>query len=324
MPTRKQHVHSEELSDIRQLCLWKEQLLYERIRPVVLFGDTPAERAQQTDAQERTLRRQTERFDQEGMLGLFRQPPQLASEDHRTLPPPVRQLIVDLRVQYPDLGLREMAQICFVQWNRRPSHHTIKAIIANGPPPTTLERWYPFYEHIADGFQRRKIVVTLHAQGWTASAIAGYMGTARSTIYDVLKRWKDDDLAGLPDKSHANTRPVRKVDMAIKQEVRHLQENPELGAFRIQSALKRIGIHLSQATCGRILAENRQLYGWQKSPKEPKEPKEHPFKASYRHHIWSVDVRYIEKHQIPEIKGPFYGVIVAFDARSTVGGEVIY
>ncbi len=31
----------------------------------------------------------------------------------------------------------------------------------------------------------------------------------------------------------------------------------------------------------------------------------HPFAAAYRHHIWSVDIRYIEKHQLADPK-PVY------------------
>jgi putative transposase len=324
MPARQQHTHTEDWSAVRQLCLWKEQVTYERIRPVVLFGDVAAERAQQTGTAVRTLRRHAVAFDHTGMSSLFRTPSVSASEDHRALPPPLRQLIVDIHTQHPALSLRQIEQICFVQYNRRPSHQTIKAVLANGPAPTTRERWYPVYEDISDGFQRRKAVVQLHAQGWSPSAIASYMQAGRSTIYDILRRWKAEELAGLPDKSRANTRPVRKVDLAIKQKVLKLQENPALGAFRIQAALKRMGIHLSQSTCGRILAENRQLYGWENPTKEPEDPREHPFKAAYRHHIWSVDARYIEQHQIPDIKGPFYIISILDNfSRAILASEVV-
>jgi hypothetical protein len=50
---------------------WPEQLVYELIRPVVLFGQTPAARAQQTGAAARTLYRQADRFDAHGLLGLL-------------------------------------------------------------------------------------------------------------------------------------------------------------------------------------------------------------------------------------------------------------
>ena len=50
-------------------------------------------------------------------------------------------------------------------------------------------------------------------------------------------------------------------------EVRKLQENPELGEFRVHAALLQLGIKLSPRTCGRILALNRSLYGLDKPTK---------------------------------------------------------
>jgi len=83
-------------------------------------------------------------------------------------------------------------------------------------------------------------------------------------------------------------------------EVRKLQENPELGEFRVSAALARMGIHLSPRTCGRILAVNRELYGLKKPKRGSKEKKEMPFQSGRRHEIWSVDIRYIDHHLPPE------------------------
>lgn len=75
-------------------------------------------------------------------------------------------------------------------------------------------------------------------------------------------------------------------------------ESPELGAYRVRAALEQIGIHLSQATCGRLLALNRKLYGLP-APQGGEHPrKEMPFKAHFKHEIWSVDIRYIEEHNL--------------------------
>jgi hypothetical protein len=217
---------------------------------------------------------------------------------------------VDLKAEYAAFSLREIAQICYVRFGRRPSHHTIKQVLADGPAPSRQGRQFPRFAEISDPFQRRYAIVKLHAEGWTAATIADYLGTARSTVYATLKRLANEGFRGLDDKSRANTRPVRTADLATKNTVRKLQENPELGAFRVYAALRQMGIQVSRATCGRILAEKRQLYGLGKPSKQAKEPKEHPYKATYRHHIWSVDVRYIEHHQIPEIKGSFYIISV--------------
>ncbi len=305
MPTRPQYAHTEEWSQIAKLCLWPEQRRYELMRPVVLYGDLPADRARETGVNERRLREQADQFDTEGVISLFRPTRKQVEDHHRSLPPPMRQAIVDLKTEFAGLGLQEIAGICYVRFGRRPSPITIRQVLADGPRPTVTGRRFAPYASIPDPAARRHAVVTLHAEGWTPTSIGRYLELGRQNVYQILQRWRDEGVAGLADKSRANTRK-RVVDAALKQEIRQHQENPELGEWRMHAALKQIGIQVSPATCGRIMAENRQLYGLGKQPKEKKEPREHPYKAQYRHHIWSVDVRYIEEHQIPGIKGPFY------------------
>jgi hypothetical protein len=58
------------------------QAVYERLRPVVLFGETAAERAKETGASERTLHYQARRFEQEGMASH----PRLARVAQSSLP----------------------------------------------------------------------------------------------------------------------------------------------------------------------------------------------------------------------------------------------
>ena len=117
-------------------------------------------------------------------------------------------------------------------------------------------------------------------------------------MYETLYRFFTEDFAGLPDKSHAPARPARKVDLAAMAAVRRLQANPELGEFRIHAALEAMGIHLSPRTCGRILAQNRAVGLPAPAYAQPHEPKAMPFAATYRHEYWSVDVRYLEDHQL--------------------------
>ncbi len=258
MPTRPRRAHIKHTEDwqvIRQQCLWPEQRTYELLRPVVLFGDTPGGRATETGAVERTLRRQANAFAAHGMSTLFRPSPAQRADTHRSLPPPMRQVIVDLKAEYPALSLHEIARICYVRFNRTPSHHTVKQVLADGPRPSSASRRYARYHDMADPAARRHAIVALHAEGWTASSIAGYLDISRTTVHTTLTRWAAEGVAGLEDKSRANRRSVRKVTLATQRRVLQLQKNPELGAFRIQAALRREGIHLSQATCGRILAE---------------------------------------------------------------------
>jgi hypothetical protein len=74
LPKRPHREHTEGWEQVKQLCLWPEQRRYELLRPVVLYGDTPAERAAQNGANERTLRRQADQFEAEGLLSFFSSP----------------------------------------------------------------------------------------------------------------------------------------------------------------------------------------------------------------------------------------------------------
>jgi putative transposase len=56
---------------------------------------------------------------------------------------------------------------------------------------------------------------------------------------------------------------------------------------------------LSTRTVGRILKANREAEGLSKPRRSSHQKKEMPFEASFRHEIWTSDVRYID-HSIPE------------------------
>lgn len=176
--------------------------------------------------------------------------------DQRTLPPPIRQAIVDTHAEYPALSLREIASICYARFGRRPSPRTIKLVLATGPKPTITTCRYPRYAEIADPVQRRRAILILPFEGWNKKNIADYLDVSRQTVYTVLKRFAEEHFAGLYDKSSAPKSPHRKVTLRAIQEVKKLAENPELGAFRVSAALEQMGIKLSPATCGRVLSLN--------------------------------------------------------------------
>ncbi len=310
MPGRKRQRRepTHDWQEIEQLMIWPEQEVYERLRPVILFGQTAAERAKETGASERTLHYQAKLFEQEGMASLFPKERSPAAETGRSLPEEMRQLIVNLKFEHPGFTPHEIATICFLHFERRPSDHTVKRVLAEGPEPSISGRRYPPYAQITDGYQRRRAIVDLHALGWSNTAISAYLQTPRHRVYEVLKRWAKLGHAGLEDTPRV---PARKVGIAEINEVGKLvKESPELGAFRVRAALEQIGIHLSQATCGRLLSLNRKLYGLSKPQgAAPRERKEMPFKAHFRQEIWSVDIRYIEEHSLgfPE---PIYMISV--------------
>ncbi len=94
-----------------------------------------------------------------------------------------------------------------------------------------------------------------------------------------------------------------------------------MGAFRIHAALKQLGIHLSTRTCGRILARNRKLYGLRGPEAKPREPKPMPFKADRRHEYWTVDIRYIDVHQLGG--GNIYTITIIDNYSRFIVGSVL-
>ncbi len=310
-PKRSRRERTHDWVKIKQWTLWPEQQLYEQLRPIVLFGETAGERAKETDAAQRTLSRKADDFEQHGMLSLFSsEKPREAPETARSLPPDMRQLIVDLHAELPTMSWREMADICYIRYGRKPSHHSVQRVIADGPSPSLKARRYQPWAMIPDPAERKLAVIRLHAEGWSITSIAEYMQTSRPTTYATLKRWTEEGVRGLEEKSKARKGP-RVATLPIINEVRKLQENPLLGEYRVHTALLRMGINVSPATCGRIMAANRKLYGVQNPPRSSRPKLEMPFKASRRHEYWSIDVRYIEEHLLEDPK-PVY-VITVFE-----------
>jgi transposase len=147
-----------------------------------------------------------------------------------------------------------------------------------------------------DSYERRAAIVELRVDGWSAKAIAGYLGTHRTTVYQVLRRFKKEGTSGLVDKSRGRPTGVRKVTLAAIEEVRKLARNPQIGAFRVHAALKQKGFELSRATCGRILARVREIYDYDK-PGEASgggSKKAMPFASNRHHEFWTADVRYLD------------------------------
>jgi len=308
-PKRPRREPVQDWEQLRLLVASPAQEAYEVLRPVVLFGATPAERARETGLPERTLRRRADRFDALGMVSLFDAPAPPAAADRRALPAAIRRAIADLKAEYPPLGLREIATICEHRFHRPVGHHTVQRVLAGGLAPTGTTRRFPRYRDIADAVERRLAVVRLYLEGWTIKSIAGYLATPRQRVYEVLRRWFSEGLPGLEDQSRAPHHPARTADLKALAAIRRLQANAELGGFRVSAALEQAGIFLSPRTCQRILALHRALGTAQQPEGEERAPLPHPFAATRRHQVWSVDIRYIEDHGLPTDK-PMYVVAV--------------
>ncbi len=299
-PKRVRIDPTDDWEQLRLRVQFPEQETYELLRPIVLFGQTAAERAQATGVAERTLDRKADRFDAEGMAGLFPTTAR-ADDDRRRLPADLRHRILALKAEYPAFRPHEIAAICRRRDDCRVSHKTVDRILTEEPLPPLPKRRYPPYAQIADGARRRLAIVHLSFEGWNVASIAGYLETTRTRVYETLHRFFAEDFAGLPDKPHAPRQPARKADFRAMAAIRRLQANPELGEFRVHAVLRQLGIHLSPRTCGRIMALNRTLYGLPKPEPTPREPKPMPFAAQRRPQYWSADIRYID-HGLGDFK----------------------
>ena len=256
---------TDDWEQLELLCAWEEQREYERIRPLVLFGEPVPERALQTGISERTLYRRIAGFEKDGMRSLFGSEP----AKRRVLPASLRRLIVDLKAEHPMLNFNEIARICYVRTGRKPHLATVRGVLEEEPLPIKAFRRFEPYHEIPEGRERRKAVVALHYEGWADKSIARYLKIDRSTVRRVLKRWELEGPEGLEDRKRGRPKGVQKVDLRAMVEVRRMQENPELGAFRMRAALEQMGIHLSTRTVGRILAANREAEGLPKPRRSP-------------------------------------------------------
>jgi transposase len=285
---------TDEWDALQLRLLWPEQQEYELIRPVVVFGLTPAERSAQTGAAARTVARQADLFEATGFAGLLG-----VEAAPQRLPEGIRDALLTLKGEYPAFNPHELATIIAVRFGRRLSYHTVTRVLDIGPVPAAPPRRFVPYREFPSASERRLAVIRLHLEGWSVKSIAGYLETSRPTVYTTLQRWVAEDFTGLPDKSRARKRRALKVDLQTVETIRQLQENPLRGEFRMHSKLKHeFGIDLSPRTCGYIMAQNRVLYGLPRREKQPRPKQAMPFAARYAHQYWSVDLRYIDMHRL--------------------------
>jgi transposase len=137
---------TDEWEQLELLCQWPEQLAYEELRPLVLFGLPVKECAEKTGSSERTLYRRLSRFEAEGMDSLF------ASEKakRRALPPTMRRFVVDLKAEHPPIRPHEIATMCYVRFGRRPDYRTVERILAEEPTPLRMVRRFPLYHEMEE------------------------------------------------------------------------------------------------------------------------------------------------------------------------------
>ena len=82
----------------------------------------------------------------------------------------------------------EIANAVYVRFGRCPDRKTVRRVLEEEPIPLRFVRRFPPYGEVSDPRERRFAVVTLHSEGWSARAIAGYLRGHKSTVRRALKR----------------------------------------------------------------------------------------------------------------------------------------
>ncbi|HEX9133234.1 MAG TPA: helix-turn-helix domain-containing protein [Ktedonobacteraceae bacterium] len=86
-------------------------------------------------------------------------------------------------------------------------------VLAADPKSSRTTRRYPPYAAIEDAVQARLAIIRLHFEGWSVKRIAGYLECSRKHVYATLKRWVNEQFAGLADKSSRHHQPATKTTL---------------------------------------------------------------------------------------------------------------
>lgn len=269
---------------------------YEIARPLLLGqAVTAVKRAAETDTHAQTVRSYVHRFEREGMRGLFDEREVLSRG--RSVPDIVREEVLRLKTLYPPLHHRELANILYARSGCRIDHKTVAAIVRAHPPAIQHRLPLQGLREVKEPLALRVEVIKLYYQGWNIQSISGFLGISRKHIYTLLRRFEEEQFAGLVPRSHAPHYPQRKLNLPVLKKILDLQrEYPYIGRFDMWALLKREGItDLGQTTVGRALAFHRFAYAELTREQPLKPPRAHPFKSRTWHQFWFIDHRYLNK-----------------------------
>jgi hypothetical protein len=118
----------EEFAWIQLQFIDPTQRDYEIIRPIVLFGETAAERSRQTGVERTVVGDKARRFVLGGIAGLQDQRTQSRDPQEPVYPEAIAGYIVYLKQLYPPIHLREIERILLRKFGYRTNHHTLKTV----------------------------------------------------------------------------------------------------------------------------------------------------------------------------------------------------
>jgi putative transposase len=294
----------EDFEQIRLQFVDPIQHDYEVIRPIVLHGETAAERSRQTGMERTTVADTARRFILEGMAGLQDRRTQPRDPQEPIYPEAIAGYIVYLKQLYPPIHLREMERILLRKFGYKTNHHTLKRFLEPYDTPIQLELDLTTFSSYEDAYQARWRVVRMASEGWNKKSIADGLKLSRSHVYTILETFEREGFEGLEDhRRRPPDHPAHQLSLPFFKEVLDLQhEYPRAGRFRIHGLLERQRDEPPPAerTVGRAMAINRQLHGapgpWKSAGDE--QPAQvsllHlPYRPDYPHQMWFTDIRYL-------------------------------
>ncbi len=294
----------EEFEQIRLQLIDPLQHDYEVIRPIVLFGDTAAERSRQTGVDRTVVGEKSRRFVLEGMEGLRDRRTQARDLQEPVYPEAIAGYIVYLKQLYPPIHLREIERILQRKFGHTTNHHTLKRFLEPYETPMQLEFDLTTFSSYDDAYHARWRVVRMASEGWNKKSIADCLKLSRTHVYTILEAFEREGFEGLEDhRRRPPDHPGNQLSLPFFKALLDLQhEYPRAGRFRIHGLLdkQRQEPLPGERTVGRAMAINRQFHGapgpWSSAREE--QPAQvslnhMPYRPAYRHHMWYTDIRYL-------------------------------
>ena len=200
---------AEDFDQIRMQLIDPLQYAYELIRPIVLFGETAAERSRQTGIDRTVIGDKAQRFVTDGMSALADGRTQPASDEGSIYPEAIAGYIVYLKQLYPPIHLREIERILARKFGYQTNHHTLKRFLEPYETPLQLELDLTTFSSFADAYEARWTVVRMAQEGWDKKSIAACLKLSRSHVYNILDAFDKQGFEGLEDH---RTRPPHHPD----------------------------------------------------------------------------------------------------------------
>jgi transposase InsO family protein len=295
---------AEEFEQMRMSFIDPLQHAYEVVRPLVLFGETAAERSRQTGIDRTVVGDKARRFVTDGMLGLADGRTHPTTGAGPVYPEAIAGYILYLKQLYPPIHLREIERILRRKFGYKTNHHTLQRFLEPYETPIQLALDLTTFASFADAYAARWTVVRMAAEGWNKKSIADCLQLSRSHVYTLLEAFARDGFEGLEDhRTRPPEHPDNQRSLPLFKEILDLQQAyPRAGRLRIHGLLgqQREAPPPSEATVGRAMALNRQFPGapgpWT-SAREDQPPhvsyRHLPYRPEYPHHMWFTDIRYL-------------------------------